>query len=177
MTDILRFFWNPQFPRFVVFSGIAAMTNLGVGYSLYEAAGFNRHWQYGLSVSIAFLAGMAVSFILNRTFTFEPSGRPVQHEMRTFFIVSLGGLVLTVALTYLFRAAVIAALVSLPWLAARMPAALTPDVIGHFTAVGCVGLYSFACHKLFSFGKRIAVQSACLSAAERGLLRDGVGEG
>jgi putative flippase GtrA len=176
VTDIFRFFWTPQFPRFVVFSGIAALTNLGVGYLLYQSAGLNQRWQYGLSVSVAFLAGMAVSFILNRSFTFDPSGRPVQHEMRTFFIVSLGGLVLTVALTYLFRAAVIAALVVLPSLAARTPAAVTPDVIGHFTAVGCVGFYSFACHKLFSFGKRVHVHSPSGSAAERSLLHDGVGE-
>ena len=176
MTDMFRFFWTPQFPRFVVFSGIAALTNLGVGYLLYQSAGLNQHWLYGLSVSVAFLAGMAVSFILNRSFTFDPSGRPVQHEMRTFFIVSLGGLALTVALTYLFRAAVFAALIALPWLAARMPAAPTPDVIGHFTAVACVGFYSFACHKLLSFGKRSRAHSPGDSAAERNLLRDAVGE-
>jgi len=177
LTDMFRFFWTPQFPRFVVFSGIAALTNLGVGYLLYQSAGLNQHWLYGLSVSVAFLAGMAVSFILNRSFTFDPSGRPVQHEMRTFFIVSLGGLLLTVALTYLLRSAVFAALVSLTSLADLMPAALTPDLIGHFAAVGCVGFYSFACHKLFSFGKRIPVHPARRFAAERGLLRDGVGEG
>ena len=91
MTDIFRFFWTPQVPRFVVFSGIAALTNLGAGYSLYEVAGLNRHWQYGLSVSIAFLAGMAVSFMLNRRFTSEPSGRPMQHEMRAFFTSRCAG--------------------------------------------------------------------------------------
>lgn len=155
MTGIIPFFLTPQFPRFLLFSGIAALTNLGVGYLLYDVAGLSQHWHYGLSVTVAFLAGMGVSFILNRHFTFAPSGRPVRHELRTFFIVSLGGLILTVALTYLLRGSVVPVLVALPLVASRVPPALTIEMMSHFGAVGCVTFYSFACHKIFSFGRGI----------------------
>ena len=62
--DILKFYFNPQLPRFLLFSGLAAAAHLGVGYLLYEELGLKHGRQYGFSVAVAFLAGMAVSFTL-----------------------------------------------------------------------------------------------------------------
>ena len=99
-----------QVMRFVLFSGTAAVVNLAAGYLLYEILGYSAGFLYGMSVAIAFLAGMFVSFLLNRRFTFELAGRRVRDEMRTFLFVSIGGLLLTVGLSTLFRDQL------LPWL-------------------------------------------------------------
>ena len=152
MRKLVQFYLNRQFVRFVAFSGLAALTNLLVGVLLYDAVGLEQGWEYGISVSVAFLAGMAVSFALNRWLTFGPSGRSVYREMRTFLVVSLGGLILTVTLSYVFRNTAVAGLMSIKWVAARIPAGVTTDMLSHFVAVGLVTFYSFACHKLFSFG-------------------------
>ena len=153
LSRVVRFYVSPQFPRFLVFSAIAALINLSVGYFLYEILGLSQGWQYALSVSIAFFAGMGVSFVLNRALTFAPSGRPVHHGVRTFFVVSLGGLVLTVALSWLLRSSLMPAVVAVPWVAARLPSAVNAEMLSHLVAVGCVAFYSFTCHKLFSFGR------------------------
>ncbi len=168
MIKVIEFYLNHQFPRFLVFSGVAALTNMGVGYLLYEMVGLKRAWKYGLSVALAFLAGMAVSFILNRRFTFPASGRPVQRDVVTFAIVSLGGLSLTVALAYVFRVTLVPILLSTPFVAGHMPRALSCEMLSHYSAIFSVTLYSFAFHKLFSFGKGIRYYLGEQVAVEKG---------
>ncbi len=151
--EIVKFYFNPQLPRFLLLSGLAAAANLVLGYLLYEGLGLKHGWQYGFSVAVAFLAGMAVSFTLNRRFTFEPSRRSASAEMGTFFIVSMGGLLLTVALAYLFRIGILPRLLALQGVSVYVPAGLSVEMLSHVLAVGLVTVYSFSCHKLFSFGK------------------------
>ena len=74
----------------------------------------------------------------------------MHEELRTFFVVSLGGLLLTVNLAYVFLNSLLPWLLSLTGLAA---AHLNAEFISHVAAVGIVALYSFTAHKLFSFGK------------------------
>ena len=155
LPRIIEYYWHPQFMRFLIFSGIAALTNLSAGYLFYEIFGLKHEWTYGLSITVAFLAGMVVSFWLNRKFTFDSSGRSAYHEMVTFVVVSLGGLLLTMALAYLFRASIIPALVSPDTITLLKNDGLTVEMMSHFSAVGLVTFYSFFCHKVFSFGKGI----------------------
>lgn len=154
--NIIKFYFNPQLPRFLLFSGLAAAANLAVGYLLYEELGLRHGGQYGFSIAVAFLAGMAVSFTLNRHLTFAPSKRAVSAEIGNFFVVSMGGLLLTVGLAYLFRIGIVPRLLRLQAVAARVPAGLSVEMSSHVLAVGLVTLYSFSCHKLFSFGKGFA---------------------
>lgn len=151
--DIVKFYFNPQLPRFLLFSGMAAATNVGIGYLLYDGLGLKHGWHYGFSVAVAFMMGMVVSFALNRRFTFESSSRSARTELAAFFVVSMGGLLLTVALAYLVRTAVLPGLLAVPAIAAQIPAGLSVDMLSHVLAVGLVTIYSFSCHKLFSFGK------------------------
>ena len=150
-----RFFCPRQVTRFLLFSGLAAAVNIGSGYLLYTLAGFKEGWRYGVSVGLAFLLGVGVSFLFNRRFTFASSGRRLEAELRTFFLVSIGGLLLTVTLSHLLRD------VLLPWLLeASIPILITRadinlDLAGHVAAVGLVAFYSFVAHKLFSFGHGI----------------------
>lgn len=129
-----------MFHRFLLCSGLAAAVNLAVGYLLYAGLGYSEGWQYGLSVAFAFLSGMGVSFILNRRFTFEPSGRLTRSEAIDFFAVSVGGLAITTTLAQYLRA-------HMPALDPHLP----PEALAHVGAVGLTAIYSFLAHKYVSF--------------------------
>lgn len=152
----VRAFLTPQFLRYVVCSGLAAGANFAVGNLLYNLAGWDGLWSYKLSVMLGFGAGMAVSYLLNRAFTFDRSGRRMHQEVRTFVAVSLGGLVLTVLLAAGLRAYVTPGLVgwlpadgALGWLAGDLEAS------SHFLAIGLVTFYSFTLHRLCTFDRGI----------------------
>ena len=77
--------------------------------------------------------------------------------MRTFVVVSLGGLLLTVAIATSLRATLT------PWLIALLaPETLLARLAGdgeatsHFLAIGLVAFYSFTSHRLFTFDKGIS---------------------
>jgi putative flippase GtrA len=140
-----------QLVRYLLFSGLAAAANIACGFFLNAVLGFKEGWRYGAAVAMAYLFGMGVNFSLNRTYTFLPSGRSLVVEIRTFTIVSTGGLVLTVGLSELFRSTF------LPWISAAISeygllAGLPEETAAHILAVGLVTLYSFTAHKIFTFG-------------------------
>lgn len=129
-----------MFHRFLLCSGLAAAVNLGMGYLLYAGAGLAEGWQYAASVALAFLSGMGVSFVLNRRYTFEPSGRVTRAEAADFFVVSVGGLALTTLLAQGLR-------LHMPALHPHLP----PEALAHLGAVGLTAIYSFFAHKHVSF--------------------------
>ncbi|MDP6705671.1 MAG: GtrA family protein [Alphaproteobacteria bacterium] len=150
-------FASTQFLKFLLFSGLAAAANFLVGLFFYNVLGWDAAWSYKLAVMLGFVAGMVVSFALNRAFTFARSGRRLHQEMHTFVIVSLGGLLLTVVLAASLRAW------TTPWLIAALPpgtllARLAGDAeaTSHFLAIGLVAFYSFTSHRLFTFDKGIS---------------------
>ena len=97
-------FLTPRFLRYVVCSGLAAVTNFLVGNLLYNLAGWDGTWSYRLSVTLGCSAGMVVGYLLNRVFTFDRSGRRMHQEAATFVVISLGGLILTVLIAACLRA-------------------------------------------------------------------------
>ena len=131
-----------MFHRFLVFSGFAALVNFLVGNLLYGVMGLSGTPEYQFAVATAFVAGMGVSFVLNRRFTYPASGRPAQSELRDFFIVSVGGLALTTLLSSLFLG---------PLRAAGVGALLPPESAAHLCAIGLGAFYSFFAHKTVSF--------------------------
>lgn len=133
-----------MFHRFMVFSGFGALANLATGYFLYGYLGFNGLLGYPVSVAAAFVAGMGVSLILNRTCSHDPAGRLSREMLYDFVLVSIGGLALTIALAGLFLKA---AQAGLPENAFPLP----NEFIAHVLAVGLTAFYSFFAHKHFSF--------------------------
>lgn len=173
----MKAFLTTQFLRFLMFSGIAAATSLAVGYVLYGVVGLQGRWQYAVAVGIAFLAGLGVGFTLNRRFTFAPSGRPLQDELLRFTLVAMGGLVLTIGLSSVFRAGLRAVWSMVPALAEQLPAAVTPAMIAHLAAVGAVAFYSFIGHKLISFGRKGSAQLHQPAVREGAQREKGGGDG
>ncbi len=153
----VRSFLTPQFLRYIFFSGLAALTNFIVGNMLYNLAGWDGTWSYKFAVTLGFGAGMLVSYILNRYFTFARSGRRLHREIRTFVIVSLGGLLLTVLIAASLRAYVTPALLGyLPDQGLLQTMAADPEATSHFIAIGLVLFYSFTSHRLFTFDRGIS---------------------
>jgi putative flippase GtrA len=149
----MRRFLSHQFLRFLLFSGMAAATNLGVGYLFYEIMGFNGILEYPIATGFAFLTGMSVSYLLNRRFTFQCSGRPMGQEMGRFFVVSLGGLVLTIIVAQFVRACLFPIVLSSDTVAQLVPPFVTVEALSHASAILLVAVYSFTCHHAYSFAR------------------------
>jgi len=144
-------FWTPiicMFQRFLLCSGLAAFVNLAVGYLLYGVLGFNGNIEFALSVAVAFLFGMGVSFVLNRRFTHAASGRSTTSELSDFLAVSLVGLALTTGLAHALDRSAHEALARV---AQGFPPVILPETLAHVIAVGATAIYSFLAHKLISF--------------------------
>lgn len=139
---------------FLICSGTAALVNIATGQILYGLLGLSEGWQYSFSVSVAFLMGMVVSFILNRRYTFKPSGRKISLEGTDFLLVSIGGLLLTTGLAQLlyFKADIASV-----GIIGMLPFSVTPETLAHVAAVGCTAVYSFTAHKYISFRRAHAI--------------------
>ena len=150
-------FLSTQFIKFLVFSGLAAVANFLVGMIFYNGLGWDGAWSYKLAVMFGFLAGMIVSFLFNRAYTFARSGRRLHQEIRTFVIVSIGGLALTVAFAAVLRGAVTPSLIALvPAQSALAALVSDSEATSHFLAIGLVAFYSFTSHRIFTFDKGIS---------------------
>lgn len=134
-----------MFQRFILCSGLAAAVNLAVGYLLYGIMGLDEGLAFAFAVSVAFLCGMGVSFVLNRTYTFPASGRVPSAELRDFFLVSMGGMTLTTVLAWTLDTYAEGAMAGLA------PGSVPSETVAHVCAVGLTAIYSFFAHKLISF--------------------------
>lgn len=176
LRNAFHFFNTRRFATFLIFSGLAALSNIASGYAFYDVFGFSEGWRYSVSVALAFLIGMAVSFTLNRRYTFERSGRRWHQEAQTFVLVSVIGLLLTVALAYGFRATVVPPALQAWREATGHDLNRHLELLSHVLAVGLVAFYSFAAHRLLTFDKGIRDFASRtredLAAARRGGTRD-----
>ncbi|MYM55435.1 GtrA family protein [Thalassovita mangrovi] len=146
-----------MFFKFLLCSGLAAALNLMSGHLFYGVLGFDSPVEYPVSVALGFVLGMGVSFVLNRAYTYDPSGRPPKQELRDFFIVSIVGLVLTTLTAHLF-------LTGLRWLAAgQWPLPVAAEAVAHVMAVGFTAFYSFFAHMHVSFRRARAVSSSLVT--------------
>lgn len=134
--------------RFLVCSGFAAAVNLLIGQALYGVLHLSEGWYYAFSVSMGFMSGMGVSYALNRKFTFPPSGRARHDEIKAFFVVSIGGLILT---TGLAQTLYVGAKPVLEWNSAILKVPINAETQAHMIAVVVTAVYSFIAHKNISF--------------------------
>ncbi|MBM3619123.1 MAG: hypothetical protein FJX20_00395 [Alphaproteobacteria bacterium] len=145
----LKLFVSRRFATFIVFGGLAALVNIGVGTTLYSVPGIAAVVPYWLAVAVGSASGLLVNFGLNYAFNFSFQGRSAGAQLRTFIVVAIGG----VALTALIAPSLVA-LAS--WIGVTAPlriagVALETSFIAHVMATGLVTFYSFAAHSAFSF--------------------------
>jgi putative flippase GtrA len=144
-----RLFISRRFATFIVFGGLAALVNIGVGKTLYSVASIAAVVPYWLAVAIGAASGLLVNFGLNHRFNFSFRGRSAGAQLRTFVIVALGGVALMSLIAY--------GLVAVAgWIGVTSPVriagvSLQVGFIAHVMATGLVTFYSFAAHSAFSF--------------------------
>lgn len=78
-----RQFLSRQFLQFVAIGAIAAGLNWGSGRLFSLAFGFS------VSISLAYLVGMASAFVMNRIWVFPRANRPILHQAGYFVAVNL----------------------------------------------------------------------------------------
>jgi putative flippase GtrA len=154
-----------ELAAFLLFGGLAALTNLLVGWQLY-GRGLFPALPYWCATGLAATSGLFVNFGLNYVFNFKFRGRSVFRQFSTFCIVALIG----VAITSAMSSAILALLRT--WVGPVLHLgghAVTSAFAAHFTAVGLTVLYSFPAHKWMSFnhGIRAQVQQVYAQISER----------
>jgi putative flippase GtrA len=149
LQALLGMFVSRRFATFIVFGGLAALVNIGVGKTLYSVPGIAAVVPYWLAVAVGAASGLLVNFGLNYAFNFRFQGRSAGAQLRTFIVVAIGGVALT--------ALIAQSLVGLAgWFGVVSPVriagvALDTGFIAHVAATGLVTFYSFAAHSAFSF--------------------------
>jgi len=131
-----------QFIKFCFFAGLAAASNIGARY-IFSIVGMN----YQVAVVSAYTIGMVINFLLNRQYSFPKGARQIIQEARTFIVVALIGLLLTIVLATLFV-----------FIMQKMSLGLQLNIIetvSHVASVGIVAIYSFFAHKYLTFRKGI----------------------
>ena len=155
-----------DFLFFLLFGGLAAVTNLAVGALLYSVPAIARFVPYWLAVATGASAGLFVNFFLNHEFNFRFRGRSAAAQFRTFCVVAGVGIVLTSLLSTtllgLFRT------LGLAGLSAQLPLPVSEGFLAHFIAVGLVTFYSFFAHKFFTFNVGIRRRLSALLLAIHG---------
>jgi len=89
LTDFLQ----PQFRRFLVTGGIAALINLG------SRIAYNQAVSYSTAIVLAYLTGMVAAYVLARRFVFTDSNRSTAASAPRFVIVNLFAIVQTWAVS------------------------------------------------------------------------------
>ena len=145
----IALFVSRRFATFVVFGGLAALVNIGVGKTLYSVPSIAAVVPYWLAVALGAASGLLVNFGLNYAFNFTFQGRTASAQLRTFIVVAVGGVALTALIAH--------GLVEFArWIGVASPVqvagrALDVGFIAHVMATGLVTFYSFAAHSAFSF--------------------------
>lgn len=158
---------SQEFLYFLMFGGLAALTNLVVGALLYGTPAIMPYW---VAVFTGAASGLVVNFGLNYKFNFRFRGRSMAAQFRTFCLVSVFGIILTTALALLLRGIFIAIAVDAALTRANLP--VTTEFLAHFCSVGLVTFYSFAAHKFLTFNigvrNRLRNMVHVLSSSENG---------
>jgi putative flippase GtrA len=135
-------FVSRQFLVFLLVGGTAALVNFlsGALLRLYSTS----YSAYLASVTIGFGLGTAVSFVLNRVFTFRASGEALAGQALRFSIVALGSVVISI---------VVASLVLWAWELAGRVVLTHPQLesLGHLSAIAVNTVYNFLAMKFFTF--------------------------
>lgn len=125
----------PQFLRFLLAGGIAALANFG------SRIVFSLALPYPLAIVLAYLVGMVTAFALNRAFVFTQAENPVAQQAWRFVLVNL----LAVAQTLLIS------LLLARWLLPALGVLQHAETIAHAVGVLVPVFTSYLGHRHWSF--------------------------
>jgi putative flippase GtrA len=127
-----------EFMGFLIAGGLAAGCNVGSRWV------FSRLLPYPAAITLAYLVGMAVAFVVMRNLVFRPSsGLSKSTEFKRFTLVNLIGLAQTMLMS----------LAIARWLAPALGLDRHAEEIGHTIGVAVPIFTSFVGHRRYSFSK------------------------
>jgi putative flippase GtrA len=125
----------PQFLRFLVAGGIAAMANFGSRFVL------SIFFSYGVAVFLAYVVGMMVAFLLMRGHVFNASQGPLAQQVTKFIGVNLLAVCQTLAISLLMAR----------WLLPSVGIQNHVEALGHLVGVLVPVITSYFGHKFLTF--------------------------
>ena len=138
LRQLIDFYVNGVFARFLVAGGLAALANFGSRLGLQPFTGFDA------AVVLAYLVGFTTAFVLNRAFVFPRSGKPMRVEIGWFFLFNLIAFPVVVVSAILLRDYVFSHF---------LPRSLA-ETVAHGVAIMIPVVFNFAAHRLVTFGRR-----------------------
>lgn len=126
---------SPQFMRFLMASGVAALVNVGSRILL-------SHWiPYVPAILLAFCLGLITAFSLNKLFVFSESSNRLHHQFLWFLLINLAAVAQTV----------LASLIVARWLLPALHVDFHNETIAHAIGVVIPAVTSYIGHKHLSF--------------------------
>jgi len=138
VKNTLQLFLKPEFLRFVLVGGLAALVNW------LSRLGFSIVTGFEVAVALAYFVGMTTAYILNRKFVFESSGRSVGNEYTRFVLVNI------VALAQVWIVSVGLARLVFP----AIDWGFFPEATAHAIGVTSPIVTSYLGHRYFTYSKR-----------------------
>ena len=124
-----------QFIRFVAAGGIAAAANYGSRFV------FSLWLPYPAAITLAYLVGMTVAFLLMRQFVFAATGQPVLPQVAKFAVVNAFALLQTLLVS----------LVLARWLLPLLGMTEHVEAVAHLVGVAVPVFTSFVGHRSATF--------------------------
>ena len=128
-----------RFVRFVALGGSAAAVNWLSRFPLERVMGFPA------AITVSYLIGMTVAFLLFRRFVFPKSPQPLEQQVKFFILVNIAGVcqVWAVSMTLVYYI--------FPGFGLIGPLS---ESIGHAIGIGFVTVPSYLGHRLLTFRHR-----------------------
>ncbi len=131
---MIKLFLSKQFLKFLAVGGTAALLHWisRIVLSLWLP--------FSWSVTVAYVIGMTVAFILNRIFVFPKSSKPIYRQARDFVLVNVG-----------FFPLVWLAAISINMMLEQFNFVYAPQALAHGIAVSLPMIATFLIYKFFTF--------------------------
>ena len=124
-----------QFLKFMAAGGTAAAANYGSRFA------FSAVFAYPVAITLAYLVGMAVAFVLMRQYVFAAGGQPVLPQVAKFVVVNVFALLQTLVVS----------LVLARWLLPLLGMTQHVEAIAHLVGVVVPVFTSFIGHRSATF--------------------------
>ncbi len=139
---VKSFLTNPEFFRFLLVGGFAAIINFSSRILI------NTVYSFRVSVIIAYIIGMITAYVLSKFLVFSPSGKHPLKEFSYFAIVN------GVAIIQVWVISVVLA----EYLFPSWKLIFYPKEIAHFIGISIPVITSYYGHKYYSFKNNKIIQ-------------------
>ncbi len=141
LTLITRY----EFGRFLVVGAIAALGNLLSAWG-YRRLSNGARFSFEASVVLGFSVGTVVSFLLNKTFTFQAHEGKTWRQALRFVLVSIVSITISTVVAHV----VFLGCITLPPLAANKHHA---EIMAHMLTIGVMAIFNYFTIKHVAFAK------------------------